>query len=69
MPARCSAMWPSSVMRYPMDALEFGAQRKHGAEDFADRGEIVVGDPAAEAQQLIVENRRGIEHADEYFSW
>ena len=49
----------TSVMRYPIDALEFGTEWKHGAEDFADRGEIVVGDPAAQAQELLVENGRG----------
>ena len=29
------------------------------------RSEIVVGDPAAEAQQLLIEHRRGVEHAED----
>ena len=49
-------------------AFELGIERQHGAEYFAERGEIVVRDPAAEAQQLIVEHRRGVEHAEDGFS-
>ena len=49
------------------DALEFGTQWKHGAEDFADRSEIVVGDPTAEAQQCVVEHRGRVEDADHIF--
>ena len=45
-------------------AFEFGIQRQHGAEDFAERGEIVVGDPAAEMQQLLVEDRRWVEDGE-----
>ena len=48
-------------------ALELGVQRQHGAEDFANRGEIVVGDPVAELQQLRVKHRSGIERGENVF--
>jgi hypothetical protein len=44
------------------DALEFCAQRKHGAEHFPQRREIVIGDPAAKAKQEIVKHRGKIEN-------
>src|SRR5581483_12317891 len=47
------------------DTLEFGRERKHGAKDFSDRREVVVGDPAAEAEKMIVENRGGIDDGEE----
>ncbi len=28
-------------------AFELGVEREHGAENFAERGKIVIGDPAA----------------------
>ena len=37
-------------------AFELGVQREHGAEYFAERGEIVVGNPATEMQQLVIEH-------------
>src|SRR6266850_4468830 len=45
-------------------AFELRAQREHGSEDFADGSQIVVGDPATEAQQLLIEHRRRIQHAE-----
>ena len=48
-------------------AFEFRVQREHGPEDFAERGEIVVGDPAAELQQLLIEDGRGIEDGKNIF--
>ncbi len=48
-------------------AFELRVQRQHGAENFADRREVVVGDPAAETQQLLIEHRRDIEHAEDGF--
>ena len=48
-------------------ALELGAQRQHGAKHFSERGEIVVGDPAAETKELFVEDRRGVEYAENVF--
>src|SRR5229473_8656290 len=46
-------------------ALELSAQREHGSEDIADGGEIIIGDPATEAQQLLIEHWRKIQHAEE----
>src|SRR5579864_4929079 len=46
-------------------ALEFGTEREHGAENFAQRSEVVIGDPLAETHELPVEHGRGIEHADD----
>ena len=60
-------MWPCFGDAVSDDAFELGAQRQHGAEDFADRSQVVVGDPAAEAQQVIVEDWRGVEHAENIF--
>src|SRR5580692_3956239 len=45
-------------------ALELCAQRQHGAEDFSNRREVVVRDPASELQELFVEHRRGVEYAE-----
>src|ERR1700733_13059523 len=42
-------------------AFELGAQREHGAEDFAGRREIVIGNPTAEAEQLVVKHRSEVE--------
>ena len=48
-------------------AFELGVQWEHGAEHIPERGEIVVGDPAAEMQQLIVENWNGIQDGQNIF--
>ena len=58
-----------AFLRYAVGdaAFELRIQRQHGAEDFAERREIVVGNPAAEAQQLFVENRSGVEYAENGF--
>ena len=47
--------------------LEFSGQRQHGAKNFADRGEVVVRDPLAKTNQLLIEHGCGVEHADEVF--
>ena len=47
--------------------LNSAFKREHRAKNVADRSEVVVGDPASEAQQLIVEDRRGIDHAKTFF--
>lgn len=49
------------------EALEFGAKGKHRAEDFAEGRQIVVGDPAAEAEEESVQNRGWIEDVDYIF--
>jgi hypothetical protein len=48
-------------------AFELRIQRQHGAEDFAERSEIVVGNPAAETQQLFVEHRSYVERTLDSF--
>ena len=45
-------------------APEFRAQGQHRAEHFPERRQIIVGDPLAEAHELLVEHGRRIEHAD-----
>src|SRR3954466_7629333 len=47
------------------DALEFGTQGEHCSENFTDWGKVVVGDPAAEAEEVGIENCRRIEDADD----
>ena len=47
--------------------LELGVQREHGAKHFADRGEVVIGDPAAELEQLLVEHGRWVENGEDAF--
>jgi|ERR1051325_8512301 len=43
-------------------AAELGAERQHGAEHFSKRRNVIVGNPAAEIEELIVENRRGVQN-------
>jgi hypothetical protein len=45
-------------------AFELGSERKHGAENFADWSQVVVGDPAAEAQEEIVEDGSRVDNAE-----
>ena len=47
------------------DAFKLGAERQHGAEDFAERRQVVVGNPVAQAQELLVQHRRRVEDAGE----
>src|SRR5580765_2572400 len=47
----------------PADALELGGERKHGAKDFTNGSKVVVGDPAAKAQEYFIEDRRRIDDA------
>jgi hypothetical protein len=46
------------------DAFELSGERKHRAQDFADGGKIVVGNPATEAQQAIVKDGSGVDHVE-----
>ena len=50
-----------------MERLNSAVKRQHGAENFADRSEIVVGDPTAQLQQLLIENGRGVERGEDVF--
>jgi hypothetical protein len=36
---------------------DFGRERRHGAEDVAERGAIVIGDPIGEGEQFFFERR------------
>jgi hypothetical protein len=45
-------------------ALEFRAQRQHGAKDFTQRRQIIIGNPFAQMDKLVIEYRRSIEHAE-----
>ena len=47
--------------------LKFRAQWKHAAKDFPERRQVVAGDPLAKADQLRIEHRRRIKHADKSF--
>ena len=47
--------------------LEFRSQGQHGAEHFSQGREVVIGDPSAKPQQVIVKNRRSVERADNVF--
>ena len=59
--------WPSSVMRYPMARLNSAFSGSMVRKTSPIGRKIVVGDPAAEVQQLLVEHRGGIEHAEDVF--
>ncbi len=48
-------------------AFELSAQRQHAAEDFAQGGEVVIGDPLAQGHELLVEHGRGVEYANHVF--
>src|SRR3989442_13364247 len=37
---------------------KFRTQRKHGAEDFSERSEVVLADPFSQPQQLLPERRQ-----------
>ncbi len=50
------------------DALELRAERKHGAEHFSDGGEVVVGNPTSQTQELIIEDRSSVENAQNILS-
>ena len=49
--------------------LELRRQRQHGAEHFAHRSEIIVGNPLPKFQQLFVEDRREIERFDNFLGF
>ena len=44
--------------------LEFRGERQHGAKHFAERREIVIGNPLPKFQQMFIENRREVERFD-----
>src|SRR5207237_3850160 len=45
-------------------AADFGGEREHTAQDVAERRAIVAGYPAAERQQLEVEDRFRVQQAE-----
>ncbi len=47
--------------------FELCREWQHGAEDFANRSEVIIGNPLAKFQQLLVEDRREIEGFDNFF--
>ena len=52
------------------DAVEdllshFAHERQHGAEDFADRGKVILGDPLREVEELRRENRFFVEDVED----
>src|ERR1039458_51272 len=49
-------------------AFEFRVQRQHGAKSFAERSEIVVGNPAPGAQKLLIEHWSDVEHTQDDLS-
>jgi len=48
-----------------LSAANIGSERQHGAEDFAQGRAVVVGDPAAEAQELVIDDRFRIDEAQD----
>src|SRR5579864_960225 len=48
-------------LRFP-----FGQRRKHGAKDFANRREIVAGNPLRQLNQLRSQRRSEIEHFGDF---
>jgi len=44
-------------------AVDFRCQRQHAAQHVAQRGAIITGDPAAQAEQFRIEHRLGIDQA------
>ncbi len=53
--------------RIDFAGADFGSQRQHGAQDFAERSAVVAGDPVAEAEEFVVEDRFGIDQAEGVF--
>ena len=49
------------------DTANFSAKRQHGAEDLADRRNIVLRDPFGQAQQCGIEQRLGVEDVENFF--
>src|SRR5580704_5206184 len=49
-------------------ALELGVEWKHCAKDFAEGGEVIAGDPAAQAQQVSVKHRGRVKDTENVFS-
>lgn len=43
---------------------DLAGERSHGAEDFAEGGAVVIGNPAAEGQELLLEHGFGVEEAE-----
>ncbi|HMA19258.1 MAG TPA: hypothetical protein VKO87_00575, partial [Gemmatimonadaceae bacterium] len=58
------ALFRDAVSDY---ALELRRKREHGAEYLANGSEIIIGDPTAEAEELLVEDRGGIDDAEDIF--
>jgi hypothetical protein len=56
-----------SLIGDAVDAREadFGCERKHGAKDFAERSDVVRGDPASEFEESRVENGGWVEDLDD----
>src|ERR1700676_2233089 len=48
-------------------SLKFSAEREHAAKHFAERSEIIIGDPFAQPHQLLVKNRLRVQCAYEVF--
>ena len=48
-------------------AADFGGERKHAAEDFAERGAVVLRDPAGELEELGGEECGVVEEALDFF--
>ncbi len=44
---------------------DFGAERQHGSQDFAERRDVVGGNPFAEFEQCRVENRGSVERLND----
>ena len=49
----------------------FRHEGQHGAEDFAEWGDVVVADPGGEFHQIVVQQGRGVEDGDDGlgFDW
>ena len=47
--------------------FDVGGEGEHGAEDFAERGAVIAGDPFAEGDEFVAEDGLGVDEAEGVF--
>ena len=67
MPAWCRIMCAGVGNFIGDGALELRRQRQHGAKHFSKGGKVVVGNPFAETEQLLIEHRRLVQDPQDIF--
>ena len=62
----CQVQRHLSFFRYAIGdrVLELRTQWEHGSKDLAQRRQVVIGDPLAKFEELVVEHGLAVKHAD-----